>query len=185
MAEQAISRNLHLFGLTLPEEHAASRQALWQRLMNGGEVTTTAATGQTTNTNAAGRSAPHAERAQAPRRNYLRNTSLDESWTAARSTSSSGTTAVDPADGSTVQEFQNWDSVADRSRSTTDDQGETVGNFEAQLMLSEGVYFWWCERDRRACRSLVCSEEGDAGCGVLASIVGFSFFSGVVGARGV
>jgi hypothetical protein len=142
MAEQAISRNLHLFGLTLPEEHAASRQALWQRLMNEGEVTTTAATGQTTNTNAAGRSAPHAERAQAPRRNCLRNTSLDESWTAARSTSSSGTTAVDPADGSTVQEFQNWDSVADRSRSTTDDQGETVGNFEAQLMLSEGVYFF-------------------------------------------
>jgi hypothetical protein len=103
-------------------------------LLNEGEVTTTAAAGQNNNTNAAGQSAPRPEREHAARRNYLRNTSLDDAWSASSSTS--------PADGTTVQVFQEWNSAADRSRSTTAAEGETVSNFEAQLMLSEGRYFF-------------------------------------------
>jgi hypothetical protein len=110
--------------------------------LNEGEVTTTAAAGQNNNTNAAGQSAPRPEREHAARRNYLRNTSLDDAWSASSSTSPSGNTAVDPADGTTVQVFQEWNSAADRSRSTTAAEEETVSNFEAQLMLSEGRYFF-------------------------------------------
>jgi hypothetical protein len=144
MAERALSRNLHLFGLTLPSEHAASRQALWQRLLNEGEVNTTAAaTGQTNNynNNAAGHTAPRpAREQQAARRNPLRNTSIDDAWSASSSSAPAGNTAVDSADGSTVQVFQEWNGVAGRSRSTTAAaaEEETVGNFEAQLLLSEG-----------------------------------------------
>lgn len=48
-------------------------------------------------------------------------------------------TAVD-ADGSEVQVFENWDTVPDRSRSTTTAAAETESalTFEAQLAVSEG-----------------------------------------------
>lgn len=80
------------------------------------------------------------EQIERDERNALRDTSIDDSWSAPRSNSPSGEAATGAEDAN-VPVIERWDGQAeDGSRFDENDMSEEAPTFEAQLMFPPNVH---------------------------------------------